>query len=115
MTVTKLDADAVQAAATALGRIMDDQSAFDRLRETWPQLGNFDLARQLQAIIDNRRAGVLAQVDGLKSGLDEMEHALVRISGRVQAVDDTAALEILNIIAGLRADLLGTAQYPVEV
>ncbi|GAA1981842.1 hypothetical protein [Amycolatopsis minnesotensis] len=102
MSTTKLDTDVVKASATALGRIMDDMSAFTALRADWPQLGNFDLATQLGTIADDRRRGVLAHADQLKVALDEMDKALTKIATEIQSIDDTAAAKIRAVVADLR-------------
>jgi len=105
MTNTKLDVDAVKESAANLGRIMDDMSAFGPLRAAWPTLGNFDLAAQLSAIVDDRRGGVVAQVDKLKYSLDELEKALTKIATDVQSVDDDNAARIMACIVDLRTRL----------
>ncbi|GAA4531772.1 hypothetical protein [Amycolatopsis samaneae] len=99
---TKLDTDVVKASATALGRIMDDMSAFTALRADWPKLGNFDLATQLDAIVDDRRRGVVAHADQLKTALDEMDRALTKIATEIQSIDDGAAAKINAVVADLR-------------
>ncbi|MDT8912072.1 hypothetical protein [Amycolatopsis sp. PS_44_ISF1] len=102
MSSTKLDTDTVRSAAAALGRIMDDLSAFDALRADWPKLGNFDLAAQLDAIVDDRRSGVLAHADQLKTALEEMGRALMEIATEVQSIDDGAAAKVTAVVADLR-------------
>lgn len=103
MTSTKFDADTVKASAAALGRIMDDMSAFTALRADWPQLGNFDLAAQLATVADDRRRGVLAHADQLKIALDEMDKALTKIATEIQSVDEGAAAKIKAVVADLRS------------
>jgi len=99
---TKFNADALKGAAVDLGRIMDDMSAFTALRATWPSIGNFDLAQQLQAIIDDRRNGVLAHAEQLKVSLDEMETALTKIATQFETVDEDNAGQIMASISDLR-------------
>jgi hypothetical protein len=105
MAVTKIDDAAVRASAANLGAIMDDMSAFAPLRAVWPKLGNFDLAAQLEAIVDDRRNGVVAHADQLKVSLDEMEKALTKIASEITGVDDNNAARILAAIADLRTRL----------
>lgn len=102
MTNTQLNADAVKVSAANLGRIMDDMSAFTALRETWPALGNFDLAQQLQAIIDDRRNGVVATADQLKTSLDDMSAALMKIATDVETIDGNTAAKLRAMVADLR-------------
>ncbi len=99
---TQLNTDAVKVSATNLGRIMDDMSAFTALRETWPPLGSFDLAVQLQTIIDDRRNGVIATADQLKISLDDISSALMKIATDVENVDNDNADKIRALIADLR-------------
>jgi hypothetical protein len=98
MTRTQLNVDAVRESAAALGRIMDDMSAFSALRASWPTLGNFDLARQLEAIVHDRRTGVLTHVDHVKISLDEMETALTRIVTNFESIDDGNAQRIRAVM-----------------
>ncbi|MFD9888100.1 hypothetical protein ACFWY9_02070 [Amycolatopsis sp. NPDC059027] len=102
MSSTKLETDTVKASAAALGRIMDDMSAFTALRADWPKLGNFDLATQLETIVDDRRRGVLAHADQLKTALDDMDKALTKIATEIQSIDDGAAAKIKAVVADLR-------------
>lgn len=102
MTNTQLNADAVKVSATNLGRIMDDMSAFTALRETWPALGGFDLAQQLQAIIDDRRNGVVAHADQLKASLGDMSNALMKIATDVETIDGGTADKLRAMVADLR-------------
>jgi hypothetical protein len=102
MTNTQLNVDAVKGSAANLGRIMDDMSAFTALRATWPALGNFDLAQQLQAIVDDRRNGVVAHADQLKISLDEMAKALTKIATDVESIDGGTAEKIRALVANLR-------------
>lgn len=111
MSSTKLDTEIVKSSAAALGRVMDDMSAFTALRADWPKLGNFDLAAQLDTIVDDRRRGVLAHADQLKTALDEMDRALTKIATEIQSIDDGAAAKIKAVVADLRTrvrDDIGT-------
>ncbi|MFL6119485.1 hypothetical protein [Actinophytocola sp.] len=102
MTNTNINVEAVKESATSLGRIMDDMSAFTALRANWPSIGNFDLAQQLQAIIDDRRNGVLANTDQLKISLDEISKALTKVATDVENIDQNNAESILAVVADLR-------------
>jgi hypothetical protein len=102
MTNTHLNAEPVKASAVNLGRIMDDMSAFTALRETWPALGNFDVAQQLQAIVDDRRNGVIATADQLKLSLDDMSKALTKIATDVETIDGNTAGKLRAMVAELR-------------
>jgi hypothetical protein len=102
MTNTNINVDAVKESSGNLGRIMDDMSAFTALRATWPSIGNFDLAQQLQVIIDDRRNGVVAHADQLKISLDEISKALNKIATDVESVDQGNAERILAVVAELR-------------
>lgn len=101
MTSTHLNATAVRAAAGNLGRIMDDISAFTALRQAWPSLGNFDLATQLQAIIDDRRTGVLVHADELKESLGDLSNTLMKIATDIASTDNGAAEKIRGLVADL--------------
>jgi hypothetical protein len=102
MTNTKLNVEAVKESAAEIGRIMDDMSAFTALRAAWPTIGNFDLAQQLQTIIDDRRNGVVVHVDQLRSSLDEIEKALTKVATDVENIDEGTAASILAVVADLR-------------
>jgi hypothetical protein len=102
-THTQLNGDAVKVSAANLGRIMDDMSAFTALRETWPALGNFDLAQQLQAIVDDRRNGVTATADQLKISLEDISKALTKIATDVETTDGNTAGKLQALVAELRA------------
>jgi hypothetical protein len=102
MTTTNINVDAVKDSAANLGRIMDDMSAFNALRASWPAIGNFDLAQQLQVIIDDRRNGVVAHADQLRISLDEISTALMRIATNVENIDNSNAESILAVVAELR-------------
>lgn len=105
MTNTKLNVEAVKESAANLGRIMDDMSAFGTLRASFPTIGNFDLARQLQAIVDDRGNGVVAHADQLRISLDEVEKTLTKIATDVESIDEGNAEKILAVVAQLRATL----------
>jgi hypothetical protein len=113
MINTEIDVDSVKESAGSIGRIMDDMSAFDTLRGSFPAIGNFDLAQQLQAIVDDRRNGVVAHADQLKVSLDEIEKALTKIATDVESVDQGNAEKIRAVVAELRA-YLGTLDQPVS-
>ena len=102
MTNTQLNADAVKVSAANLGRIMDDMSAFTALGEAWPALGNFDLAQQLEAVVDDRRNGVIATADQLKTSLDDMSKALTKIATDVETIDGNTADKLRAMVAELR-------------
>jgi len=104
---TKFNADALKETAAELGRIMNDVSAFTMLRATLPKLGNFDLAQQLETIIDDRRNGVVAHAEQLKVSLDEMETALTKIATEFETVDEDNARRIAASISDLRTRVRG--------
>jgi hypothetical protein len=99
---TKFNADALKETAVDLGRIMDDMSAFTALRATWPRIGNFDLAQYLEAVIDDRRNGVVAHAEQLKISLEKTETALMKIAMEFEAVDEDNAKQIMASISDLR-------------
>ncbi|MEV0679412.1 hypothetical protein AB0I60_23100 [Actinosynnema sp. NPDC050436] len=84
---TKFNAQALRETASGLGRIMDEASAFTPLRASWPSIGGFDVARELEAVVDDRRRAVLAHAAHLKALLDDMDAALTRIATGFEAVD----------------------------
>ncbi|TDV42167.1 hypothetical protein [Actinophytocola oryzae] len=102
MTTTNINVEAVKDSAANLGRIMDDMSAFNALRASFPSIGNFDLAQQLQVIIDDRRNGVVAHADQLRISLDEISAALNQIATNVENIDNGNAAAILAVVADLR-------------
>lgn len=108
---TKYNPDALKETAASLGRIMDDMSAFTALRANWPSIGNFDLAQRLEAIIDDRRTGVVAHAEQLKASLDEMETALTKIATEFETVDGDNARRIMASVSELRTrvreDIIG--------
>jgi len=101
-TSTNMNVEAVKGSAADLGRIMDDMSAFNALRATWPAIGSFDLAQQLQAIIDDRRVGVVAHADQLRTSLGEISNALMKVATDVENIDEGNAERIRAVVADLR-------------
>lgn len=101
-TKTNMNVEVVKGSAAGLGRIMDDMSAFGSLRATWPSIGNFDLAQRLQAIIDDRRTGVVVHADGLKTSLGEISAALMKVATDIESIDEGNAERIRAVVADLR-------------
>jgi hypothetical protein len=102
MTGTNLNVEAVKGSAANIGRIMDDMSAFTELRAAWPALGDFDLAQQLQAIVDDRRTGVLVHAEQLRTSLTEIAKALHKVATDVENTDEGTAEKIRAVVANLR-------------
>ena len=102
MTGTNLNVEAVKGSAANIGRIMDDMSAFTELRAAWPALGDFDLAQQLQAIVDDRRASVLVHAEQLRTSLTEIAKALHKVATDVENTDEGTAEKIRAVVANLR-------------
>ncbi|MFC5291142.1 hypothetical protein ACFPM7_29175 [Actinokineospora guangxiensis] len=102
MTGTNLNVEAVKGSAANIGRIMDDMSAFTELRAAWPALGDFDLAQQLQAIVDDRRTGVIVHAEQLRTSLTEIAKALHKVATDVENTDEGTAEKIRAVVAGLR-------------
>ena len=102
MTGTNLNVEAVKGSAVTIGRIMDDMSAFTELRAAWPALGNFDLAQQLRAIVDDRRTGVVVHAEQLRTSLGEIAKALHKVATDVEDTDEGTAERIRAVVASLR-------------
>jgi hypothetical protein len=102
MTGTNLNVEAVKGSAANIGRIMDDMSAFTELRAAWPALGDFDLAQQLQAIVDDRRTGVIVHAEQLRTSLTEIAKALHKVATDVENTDEGTADKIRAVVATLR-------------
>ena len=72
------------------------------LRAAWPALGDFDLAQQLQAIVDDRRTGVLVHAEQLRTSLTEIAKALHKVATDVENTDEGTAEKIRAVVANLR-------------
>lgn len=113
---SNMNVEAVKESATNLGRIMDDMSAFTALRAQWPSVGDYDLARQLETIVDDRRNGVVAHADQLRISLGEISAALMKVATEVETIDNDNAARIQAVVADLRTrvheDLAGLGAPP---
>ncbi|KZB80805.1 hypothetical protein [Amycolatopsis regifaucium] len=98
---TEFDAEAIATAGRNIGRLMDDQSAFEALKRPWAPAEKFTLAGWLDRVVDDRRNAVVAHADQLRIAFDEMETKLNDISERFKTTDGRNADEIQKVIAGL--------------
>lgn len=98
---TKFDAEAIATAGQNIGRLMDDESAFEALKQPWPHAEKFKLAGWLDRVVDDRRNAVVAHADQLRIAFDEMETKLNDISERFKTTDGRNAEEIQKVIASL--------------
>ncbi|UOZ06916.1 hypothetical protein [Amycolatopsis sp. WQ 127309] len=104
---TNFNPDAIKASANNLGKIMDDMSAFDALKPQWPNAGKFATAQWLERIVDDRRNGVVAHGEHLKTTLDDLKSTLVSIADNFQNTDGDNAAKIKQSITGLDAKVSG--------
>ncbi|RSN39928.1 hypothetical protein DMC64_37045 [Amycolatopsis sp. WAC 04197] len=109
---TNFDAEAIKASAGKLGTIMDDMSAFQALKEHWPNAGKFETAVWLEQIVDDRRNGIVAHGEHLQTVLNDLRATLTSIADGFESTDDENAKAILKSIQGLEAKISGDiAQY----
>jgi hypothetical protein len=102
---TKFDPDAIKKAAGELGVILDDMSAFSALKTTVPNAGNFEVAKWLEQIVQDRTNGVVAHAEHLQVALTNMETTLTRIATDFENTDGENAEKIKASIAGLKTDI----------
>ncbi|WP_410586373.1 hypothetical protein [Amycolatopsis sp. lyj-23] len=105
---TKFDAQAIKAAAGSIGGLMDDMSAFEALKQHWPNAGKFKLAVWLERVVDDRRNAIVAHADHLKIAFDEMEKKLNGIATNFQNADGDNAQAISKAVAGLEGSVVGS-------
>ncbi|RSN04061.1 hypothetical protein DMC63_39960 [Streptomyces sp. WAC 05977] len=98
---TKFDAEAIATAGKNIGQLMDDMSAFEALKQNWPNAGKFKLAVWLERVVDDRRNAVVAHAEHLKIAFEEMETKLKDIAERFKNTDGQNAEEIKKVMAGL--------------
>ncbi|MFE5566582.1 hypothetical protein ACFQ68_16470 [Amycolatopsis japonica] len=98
---TKFDVEAIANAGQHIGRLMDDMSAFEALKQNRPYTGTFKPAAWLEGVVDNRRQAVVGHAEHLKIAFGEMGTKLKDISERFKNTDGQNAEEIKKVIAGI--------------
>ncbi|WP_370942285.1 hypothetical protein AB5J62_24550 [Amycolatopsis sp. cg5] len=98
---TNYNPEAIKKSADKLGSIMDDMSAFDALKPNWPNAGKFPLAQWLERVVDDRRNGLVAQGEHLKTVLTDLKSTLVSITDDFQNTDGDNAAKIKQSIVDI--------------
>jgi hypothetical protein len=104
---TKFNSDAIKKAAGELGLILHDMSAFSALKISVPNAGNFEVAKWLEQIVQDRTNGIVAHAEHLQVALTNMETKLNWIASEFENADGENAAKIKASIAGLQADIKG--------
>ena len=91
---TSFDADAIKTSADKLGSIMDDMSAFDDLKNHWPNAGNFNTAQWIERIVDDRRNAIVEHGERLKKVLGDLKVGLHQVADDFTDADGDNATKI---------------------
>ncbi|WIX98220.1 hypothetical protein QRX60_29605 [Amycolatopsis mongoliensis] len=103
---TKFDAEAIKKSAENIGKIMDDMSAFEALKNHWPNAGKFELAVWLERVADDRRNAIVAHAEHLKLAFEEMEKKLTSIATEFENADGDNADKIKSSMSELEGDVI---------
>ncbi|MEV7044732.1 hypothetical protein [Amycolatopsis sp. NPDC051061] len=102
---TKFDAEAIKKSAENIGGLMDDMSAFEALKNHWPNAGGFKLAVWLERIVDDRRNAIVAHAEHLKLAFGKMEEKLTAIANDFQNADGDNADKIKSSMSELEGEV----------
>ncbi|WP_424186978.1 hypothetical protein ACOBQX_03860 [Actinokineospora sp. G85] len=102
---TTFDPELIRASAKKLGALLDDMSAFTKLKPHWPNAGGFALAQWVERIVDDRRNGIVAHAEHLKIALEQMEITLTKVADDFQNTDGENGKKIKDSFAQLKKDI----------
>lgn len=102
---TSFDADAIKTSADKLGSIMDDMSAFDNLKNHWPNAGNFNTAQWIERIVDDRRNAVVEHGERLKKVLADLKVGLHQVASDFTNADGDNASKIESVLDGTESTI----------
>ncbi|MFC9254310.1 hypothetical protein [Amycolatopsis thailandensis] len=92
---TSFDADAIEAAAGKIGKIMKDHmGTFEALKPHWPNAGKFQLAVWLERVVDDRRNGIVAHAEHLRIAFETFEKKLKELAKEFEEADGKNADKI---------------------
>jgi hypothetical protein len=106
-TSTEFDADEIKACAKRIGVLLDDMSAFHKIKDHWPNAGNFALAQWLERVVDDRRNGIVAHGEHLKIVFQNMQTSLNRIATDFENADGDNADAIVKALGELETKITG--------
>lgn len=103
---TTFDAEALTNAADTIGGLMDDMSAFDKLKNHWPNAGDFKLAVWMERLVDDRRNAIIAHAEHLKIAFGKMQEKLSGIATDFQNADGDNADAINKAMSELEGSVV---------
>jgi DNA anti-recombination protein RmuC len=103
---TKFDVEAIKKSAESIGKLMEDTSAFDALKNHWPNAGKFQLAVWLERLVDDRRNAIVAHAEHLKLAFETMEDKLTSIANDFENADGDNADKISSSMSELEGDVI---------
>lgn len=103
---TKFDAEAIKKSAENIGGIMSDMSAFEALKQHWPNAGKFEVAGWLERIVDDRRNAIVAHGEHLRLAFEKMKEKLNSIATDFQDLDGENADKVKASIAELEGQVI---------
>lgn len=105
---TKIDANAIRGVADNIAKIMDEhKTAFESLKNHWPNAGKFPLAQWVERVVDDRRNAVVAHADHLTLTFEAMSAKLKDIADKFEKTDGDNAAAIKNLLAALEGEISG--------
>ncbi|SFH50401.1 hypothetical protein [Amycolatopsis regifaucium] len=105
---TKIDANAIRGVADNIAKIMDEhKTAFESLKNHWPNAGKFPLAQWVERVVDDRRNAVVAHADHLTLTFETMSAKLKAIADKFEKTDGDNAAAIKSLLAALEGEISG--------
>ncbi|MER5389611.1 hypothetical protein [Saccharopolyspora sp. NPDC002686] len=102
---TAWNAEEIRAAAKSIGNIMGDMGTFQSLKEHWPNAGQFETAQWLERIVDDRRNGVVAHAERMKTICEEMETQLTKIADEFENTDGDNAKAVQQAVGDMKTNI----------
>lgn len=104
---TAFNATEIRNCADRIGALLDDMGAFTKLKDHWPNAGNFALAQWLERIVDDRRNGIVAHAEHLNIVFNSMQSTLKTIADDFENADGDNADAIIKVIDELEGKVTG--------
>jgi hypothetical protein len=104
---TKFKADDIKKSADVIGGLLNDMSAFTKLKPHWPNAGSFELAQWLERIVDDRRNGIVAHAEHLKLTFEDMQTSLKKIATDFENADGENAKKIIAALDEMQGKISG--------
>ena len=102
---TAFDSEEIDKAAKEIGKLMSDMSAFQSLKEHWPNAGKFETAQWLERVVDDRRNGLVAHAERMKNVLEEMETQLSTIARDFENMDGENAAKMKTKVDDMQRNI----------